>query len=142
MEPINAMLNGRRLKQFIDDRQAETRDRYGLNRVELEAILYFSANPGAAAIDLHREMGMNKGQISKALDHLRQENYMTARTDPQDRRLMRWTLMEKGKQVSCVLQKQKREIVEVILQGVTQEERAALGSAFAKIKKNIEELVK
>jgi len=76
-EQLNMMRRGRQFKQLMNKKMDGIIREYDVKRVEIE-ILRFLAMSGErnTAADIHRYLDLNKGQISKTLEHLCTMHYL------------------------------------------------------------------
>ena len=79
---IDMMLQGGQFKKLLEEQSVELRQRYDMKRAELE-ILYFLSRCGThnTSTDIHRQLMMNRGHISQAVDNLCRRNYIIAIPD-------------------------------------------------------------
>ena len=99
-EQLNMMRRGRQFKQLMNKKMDGIIREYDMKRVEIE-ILRFLAMSGErnTAADIHRYLDLNKGQISKTLEHLCTMHYLESMPDKKDRRYMHYILSEEAKEL-------------------------------------------
>ena len=76
---LDIVLRGRKLKRISDIAFGELRRKYGLKQLEVEILIYLSRNPEASASTFIKEMGLNKGQVSVAMDNLSSGGFLFTR---------------------------------------------------------------
>ena len=135
---IEMLLRGRKFKKMIDNLCEELREKYGLKQIELEILLFFSESPSSSASDIYRDLSLNKGQVSKALDSLCRKGYIQPKQDPDDRRYIKYEMDE-----SCdVVIKEIREISESmtrkLFDGIEKDELDMIKQTTIKLCNNID----
>jgi DNA-binding MarR family transcriptional regulator len=80
---------------------------------------------------LWREDGLSPGEIARRLGLLRREPH------PTDRRLVRLTLTDRGRDLEKVIDEETHRLTERALAGFGPAERAALVAALARIRRNL-----
>ena len=98
---------------------------YDVKRVEIE-ILRFLAMSGErnTAADIHRYLDLNKGQISKTLEHLCTMHYLESMQDKKDRRYMHYILSEEAKELVRRINAIWDDMHQQIMSGIQAEDRA------------------
>jgi len=72
-------------------------EQHGLGRAHHRVIYFVGRNPGISVSELLEILRITKQSLSRVLGHLVEENYVTQRADPKDRRRKQLTLSDKGK---------------------------------------------
>ena len=98
-EQLNMMRRGRQFKQLMNKKMDGVIREYDVKRVEIEILrcLAVSGERNTAA-DIHRYLDLNKGQISKTLEHLCTMHYLESMPDKRERRYMHYILSEEAKE--------------------------------------------
>ena len=123
MAKIDACIYGRKIKRVFESRLKEVRERFDIKMIDVEILLYFFENKGKSASDLHRELGLNKGQVSTAIDSLCKQNMLVEYENPEDRRYLKYELTDDGKQVVATIQTEICDVYKIITNGLNQEEQ-------------------
>ena len=139
---IDMILRGGSFKKLLEEQSVELRQKYDMKKAELE-ILYFLSKCGEhdTSTDIHRQLMMNRGHISQAVDNLCRKNYIIAIPDERDRRYVHYKISENAQEL-VVEMTQRRELMnQRILKGISEEELRIYREVSEKIKRNIDELI-
>lgn len=138
---IEIMLQGGEFKRLLEQQSAELRLKYGMKKAELE-ILYYLSHCGSSntSTDIHRQLLMNRGHISQAINHLCEKQYIIAIPDQQDRRYVHYEIAESAKELIAELTRRRKEINKQILKDVSEEELEIFCNVFEKMRNNMKEL--
>ena len=128
-------------KRLFDEQNNEIRQKYDIKKVELE-VLYFLSRSGDlnTSSDIHRQLKMNKGHISQAVDALCSRNYIVPVQDTQDRRYVHYEVQDVAKELIEEITQKRHEINELILKDITEEELQIFRKVSEKIRNNIENM--
>ena len=139
---IDIILQGGQFKKLLEEQSAELRQKYDMKRAELE-ILYFLSRSGEhnTSTDIHRQLMMNRGHISQAVDNLCKRKYITAIPDKNDRRYIHYVVSEQAGELISEMTKRREEMNRKILSGISEEELKIYRKVAEKIKENIGELI-
>ncbi|HHY82006.1 MAG TPA: MarR family transcriptional regulator [Clostridiales bacterium] len=109
----------------------------GVYHAQHRLLMEIAHNPSASQIDLARSMEVSAATIAVSLKKLRKGGYVNKEIDEGDNRLNQITITEKGKKVV----EQSKQIFESterkVLDGFTDEEKAALFSLLQKLNANL-----
>ena len=103
---LDVLLRGRKFKRLVDDLYRDFRDRYGLKQAEVDVLVFLCEFPDRTPTEIAWELCMNKGHVSIATDGLCKKAYLLSERDAKDRRIVHFTVTEKGRTVN-------REILQV-----------------------------
>lgn len=110
----------------------------GLTKPEADVLLFFANNPEFhSAVDAARFRGVSKAYVSKALVHLADKEYITARVDEEDRRFQKIFVTEKAQGAVEKLQEVQQRFAHVITRYLSPEEKHQLSHAVPIILKNV-----
>lgn len=138
---VEMMLQGGEFKKLLEEQSAELRKKYGMKRAELEVLYYLSrCGQKNTSTDIHRQLLMNRGHISQAVDQLCKKKYIIAIPDEHDRRYVHYEIAEAADELISELTRRRKEINKHILKGVSDEELEIFCSVFEKMRKNMREL--
>ena len=93
---LDIILRGRKIKRISDIAFGELRKKYGIKQLEVEILIYLSRNPESSASSFIKEMGLNKGQVSVAMDNLSSGGFITLKRDNKDHRYSHASVTEKA----------------------------------------------
>ena len=137
-DEFNVILKGRKFKKMLDNVYESLRDKYDLRQIEIEIMMYLAQRPGDSASDIYRNLYMNKGHISQAMNNLCIKGYLSARVDSNDRRYVSYEITEKGRSMIDETTGIKSSINEQLLRGITEEELRVVERAAAIISDNLD----
>ena len=137
---LDIVLRGRKLKRISDIAFGELRRKYGLKQLEVEILIYLSRNPEASASTFIKEMGLNKGQVSVAMDNLSSGGFITLKRDNKDHRYSHASVTEKALPVLEEAEKLKAMYEIMIFSGISPEEASSFWKVSEKILANLEKI--
>lgn len=141
-ENIEIILRGKKIKKLIDRRLLPIRKRYELRQVEIEILLYLKRWPKASASEMSRRLLINKGHVSKAMDNLSKKCFINSEQNERDRRYVTFTVTELGERIICESESIENQLAEMVLRGVTEEERKTMKHISEKMSQNIDDIEK
>ncbi len=141
-EQLNMMRRGRQFKQLMNKKMDGVIREYDVKRVEIE-ILRFLAMSGErnTAADIHRYLDLNKGQISKTLEHLCTMHYLESMPDKKDRRYMHYTLSGEAKELVRRINAIWDDMHQQIMSGIQAEDRAIFNKVLNHAMANMERMI-
>ena len=137
---LDIVLRGRKLKRISDIAFSELRRKYGLKQLEVEILIYLSRNPGASASTFIKEMGLNKGQVSVAMDNLSSGGFITLKRDNKDHRYSHASVTEKALPVLEEAEKLKVMYEIMIFSGISPEDAFSFWNVSKKMMANLEKI--
>ena len=139
---IDMMLQGGQFKKLLEEQSVELRQRYDMKRAELE-ILYFLSRCGThnTSTDIHRQLMMNRGHISQAVDNLCRRNYIIAIPDKNDRRYVHYEISDHARELVIEMTKKREAMNQKILKGVPEEKLKVYREVSEMIRANINDLI-
>ena len=137
---LDIVLRGRKLKRISDIAFGELRRKYGLKQLEVEILIYLSRNPGASASTFIKEMGLNKGQVSVAMDNLSSGGFITLKRDNKDHRYSHASVTEKALPVLEEAEKLKVLYEKMIFSGISPEDAFSFWNVSKKMMANLEKI--
>lgn len=134
---------GYQVKKVIEKACTELMDTYHVRKVELD-ILYFLAHAGKhnTARDIIHARHLSKAHISKSVDNLRHQGYITVSEDETDHRCLHIRVTDKGIPVVREFEQVRRSVVERLISGVTEEEKKCMMQVLEKVVENIQSEIK
>ena len=137
---LDIILRGRKIKRISDIAFGELRRKYGLKQLEVEILIYLSRNPGASASTFIKEMGLNKGQVSVAMDNLSSGGFITLKRDNKDHRYSHASITEKTLPVLEEAEKIKVLYEKMIFSGISPEDAFSFWNVSKKMMANLEKI--
>ena len=115
----------------------------GMTRTELEVLLCLAENPRLdTARELVEYLMLTKSCVSKAVDSLVRQGYLSTREDAADRRIIHLTAEEKAGEAIRLGRKAKQEMEDLIQRGVSDQEIQVFRSLYGKVLENTREALK
>ena len=113
-------------------------EQYGMPQLEIDILLFLRNNPqNNTAKEISVMRGFAKSNVSKAVESLRTQGYLSASTDPENRKVRRLYLTAEMKDRIDALSKCQEQCFAMLLDGFTKEERLKLQEFFSRIDENI-----
>ena len=139
---IDIMLQGGQFKKLLEEQSVELRQKYDMKRAELE-ILYFLSKCGNhnTSTDINRQLMMNRGHISQAVDNLCRRNYIIAIPDKNDRRYVHYEISDHAQELVREMTDRRESMIQKILEGVSEEKFKIYREVSEIIRKNINDLI-
>ena len=137
---LDIVLRGRKLKRISDIAFGELRRKYGLKQLEVEILIYLSRNPEASASTFIKQMGLNKGQVSVAMDNLSSGGFITLKRDNKDHRYSHASVTEKALPVLEEAEKLKVMYEIMIFSGISPEDAFSFWNVSKKMMANLEKI--
>jgi DNA-binding MarR family transcriptional regulator len=140
-EQLEVALRGGDFKHLVDMKFDEIKKKYGLKKVEIEALFYLSkCGNENTPTDITRRLNLNRGHVSQAIDALLKKELIAAVADKKDRRCMHYTITAGAVAIIDEIANAKKEMDAQILKGITEEELATYRQITKKIIANIREM--
>ncbi|MFQ6807215.1 MAG: MarR family winged helix-turn-helix transcriptional regulator [Lachnospiraceae bacterium] len=135
---LEAFLYGTQFRRLMEKELEPVERRYGLQKIDMH-ILFFLAKSADhnTAKDIVQLNMFTKGHISQSLTRLQKKGYIQIMQDKEDRRCTHNYLSGDADEIIQELKKAYRNIQDIILNGVTEEEQAVLASVAKKVGQNI-----
>lgn len=137
---LDVLLRGRKFKRLVDDLYRDFRDRYGLKQAEVDVLVFLCEFPDRTPTEIAWELCMNKGHVSIATDGLCKKAYLLSERDAKDRRIVHFTVTEKGRTVNREILQIKDQVNACLFGGLTDHELDTLCAITAKLIAKIDEL--
>ena len=121
-------------EKMIEDEAAKC----GLTKPEADVLLFFANHPEFhSAVEAARFRGVSKAYVSKALVHLADKEYITARVDEDDRRFQKIFVTEKAGAAIARLQEIQQRFAQVITRYLTAEEKHILSDLIPRLLEDV-----
>ncbi len=137
---LDIVLRGRKLKRISDIAFGELRRKYGLKQLEVEILIYLSRNPESSASSFIKEMWLNNGQVSVAMDNLSSGGFITLKRDNKDHRYSHASVTEKALPVLEEAEKLKVLYEKMIFSGISPEDAFSFWNVSKKMMANLEKI--
>lgn len=135
---LEGLLQGTQFQTLYNRKIESLREEYHLRKIDID-ILYFLYKSGEhnTSKDICNLHLFNKGHISQSVDRMVKQELIHAVHDTEDRRCVHLVLTEKAVQIIEQATKLRSQMYNIILQGVTEEERKVLHQVSEKVNQNI-----
>ena len=137
-ETFTVLINriSRNIRKIKNQEMAE----YNLRSVHVSCLYYLYVNNGSTATDLCERCEEDKATISRALDYLEKNEYLTCESKTAKRYNCLLTLTEKGKNAGKKIAEKINGVLREVGAGLTDEERAAFYRSLSIISFNLENI--
>ena len=115
---------------------------YDLRSVHISCLYYLYTNKGATATDLCERCEEDKATISRALDYLEVNGYLTCETKNAKRYKSPLLLTEKGNEVGKKISDKINGVLDTISDGLTEKEREDFYRSLSIISESLESVLK
>lgn len=137
---IRVFLHGRKFKRLSDRAYEMLRNQYEVKQIEIEILYYLSQKSEASSSEICRELDLNKGQVSTAMENLRKRGFVTAKQDLSDRRYMYFSMTKLGGPVIQAAEQIKTRVESQIFAGFSEKDFQKLDYLTERIFNNMDEI--
>lgn len=135
---VVTLLYGMKFKRLLEKILKPIEDEYNLNKVDLQIMFYlYSAGRRNTSKDIMELKMFTRGHISQSLGRLQRKGYVLIEQDAEDRRCTHNYLTANADIVIEKLRNIFGQIQDIVMQGVTEEEKAVLDTVVRKVNENI-----
>lgn len=115
--------------------------RYGVTAAQGMALLAIPEDSKLTMNELSEILGLANSTVTTTVDHLTGKGLAHRRQDYEDRRVMRVELTDQGQNLRRALEKEKQEMLEVVLGDIPEGERATIVSSLERVTNVIKKAV-
>ena len=135
---IESLLQGTQLQKLYNQKIDALRNEYHLCKIDIDILyfLYKSGNQNTPK-DISKLNLFNKGHISQSIDRMAKQRLITVVQDQHDRRCIHLFLTGQAEAIVGQIIELRKHMYNLILRGVTEEERAFLLQISKKVHENI-----
>ena len=139
-ETFTVLINriSRNIRKIKNQEMAE----YDLRSAHVSCLYYLYIHEGATATDLCERCEEDKATISRALDYLETNGFLTCESKFAKRYKSPLILTDKGKEAGKKITDKINSVLDSISDGLTEEERAAFYHSLSVISKSLEAVSK
>ena len=137
-DELQVVLGGRKFRKLMERNFWDLRKRYGLREIEIEIMLYLSNRPGDSASCICRNLYMNKGHVSQALNSLCVNGFLNILPAAGDRRFINYEITDKGRALLKETTRLRNSFYEKLLDGISPEELKVLEHTTSVISRNLD----
>lgn len=135
---LDFLIYGKKMRKTIEKDYIEIQNKYGLKKIDLDILFYYSINSNSTASRICQDLGFNKGQISTCLDRLCKNDYLASLPLPDDRRCITYSVTKKAQNVIKDIKIRRFDTEKIMFEGITEDEISQMEMTFQKLFKNIE----
>ncbi len=139
-ETFTVLIN--RISRNIRKIKNQEMSEYNLRSAHVSCLYYLYTNKGATATDLCERCEEDKATISRALDYLETNGYLTCETKSGKRYKSPLLLTDKGLTVGKKIADKISGVLDAISDGLTEEERVAFYHSLSIISKSLDAVSK
>ena len=138
---IDYLITGRSPTKAYNKHLGEVSDSYGLNRMEINVLLFLYNNPGYdTASDIVELRSFPKSNVSKAVDALTGRGYLEGITDKEDRRIIHLRICPPALEAVKAARERQEDFLRFIYRGITKEEKKVVDHVLSVISHNLKEM--
>ena len=139
-ETFTVLINriSRNIRKIKNQEMAE----YHLRSAHVSCLYYLYTNTGATATDLCERCEEDKATVSRALDYLETNGYLTCKSKSIKRYKSPLVLTEKGNEVGKKIADKISGVLDAISDGLTEEERIAFYRSLSIISESLDAISK
>ena len=140
LQSTEVLFNSRQFKKLYDKLISEMASRYGLSANEVNILLFLANNPECdTAKDIGETRCLPKSCVSRAVDSLIRQGFLSSREDEKDRRILHLSILPAAKDLVRDAQVTQEDFLSCVFDGFTEAERCAFDRLTEKIIHNIKE---
>lgn len=137
---IEYLIVGRKLHKTYNKYLGGVSEIYGLNRMEINVLLFLYNNPGYdTASDIVELRSFPKSNVSKAVDVLIGRKYLEGISDKEDRRIIHLRICPPALDAVREARKCQEDFLQYICRGITKEEMKVVDHVISVIAQNLKE---
>lgn len=143
MNENDVMATSLLMKRLFERRSKALLDACQLRMIELDILLFLSRSQVAlTATDIIKAKHISKTHVSKSIERLHRQGFLTLYEDADDRRILRIQLLPRADAVIEQADQILSQCRDDMLSGITEEELACLSAVLRKIARNIDDALK
>ena len=139
-ETFTVLIN--RISRNIRKIKNQEMEEYKLRSVHTSCLYYLYSNDGLTATELCERCEEDKATISRAIEYLESNGYLTCESQSAKRYKSSLLLTEKGKEVGSKIADKINKVLDCISIGLTEEERIAFYRSLTIISEGLEAVSK
>ena len=131
----------RKLRDFFKKCSEEIREEYGIKQIDLDILYYLHHNPEASIGEISRIQSLNKGQLSLAMNSLKEKGLIDTKENEQDKRYQIYTLTPTAEKIWDRIVCSKEVMKEQLYRGFSEEEQKIFEDLVARMGVNIDRIL-
>lgn len=133
---------GKKMKKLYCAFSDKIRKNYDMKQIDLEIIFYLDRHRDASLGDISRRMYLNKGQLSQAINTLKNRGYIRTEKDESDQRYTYYRLTDKAEELLCEIKKITEYSSRFLFDGIPEDQKEVYFTVIKQIGENINKLEK
>ena len=130
-------VGGQQLVRLNEKVIGEVSREHGINATEMGVLLFLAGNPDLnTAKDIVESRSMTKSSVSRAVDSLVRQGYLSTLEDDSDRRITHLVLEEKASPVVKLGVRAQQEMLGLLCQGITEADLETFCRIYTRIQEN------
>lgn len=139
LQPSEILLNSAQLKKLYDRLVTSMARQYGLSCNEVNVLLFLANHPGCDTAKAISELRcISKSNVSRAVDSLTRQGFLTSCEDEKDRRILHLSIQPAAASLITDAQITQEKYLSCIYDGFTAEECRVLNHLLSKVADNIQ----
>lgn len=137
---LESLLYGMQFRKLLEKKLEPLEKEYGLYKIDMQILFYLDhAGEKNTSSDMMELKMFTRGHISQSLTRLQKKGYIQMEQDLEDRRCTHNYLTKEAYVVIEQVEKIYESVQDIIMKGVTEEERRILSVVAQKVNQNINE---
>jgi len=135
---VEGFMNGQQFKKLYEKKCEPLMKKYDLRKIDLDVLFFLSTYKTCdTAKDIASYKCLSKAHVSKAIDNLTSKNYLTSKTNQEDRRCMHLSITEYAKPVIEDIELVWKQINEILYYNISGKEQQQFLHIMNRVLKNI-----
>lgn len=109
----------------------------GLSRGQPPVLSYLKDHQGCTQVDIAASMYMAPATVTKILQRMERDGWVTRQLDPEDQRILRVYLTEAGEKIQDTMWQIEGQVGDEFLEGFSVEEKRQLSIYLVRMRKNL-----
>lgn len=109
----------------------------GLSRGQPPVLSYLKDHQGCTQVDIATSMYMAPATVTKILQRMERDGWVTRQLDPEDQRILRVYLTEAGEKIQDAMWQIEGQVGDEFLEGFSAEEKRQLSDYLVRMRKNL-----
>lgn len=143
LQPTEVLFNSRQFKKLYDKLISDMASHYGLTPNEVNILLFLANNPECdTATDIAEARCLAKSCVSRSVDSLIRQGFLSAGEDEKDRRILHLSILPAAADLVRDAQLTQETFLSCVFEGFSETERRAFDHLTEKILHNIREALR
>lgn len=140
-DKVDLLFSGQQYKKFQEAYYSPILEKYSLNLIDVRVLLFLVEHEGYdTARDIVKIHGLAKSYVSKSIDKLIEKGFLEGMHLKDDRRYIHLLVTKKAFPVIQAMREQRKQMLQRLFEGISDEEVLMLRRVAARISTNITEM--